>query len=68
MIKCCQVGSVTTVGANRQVTLPQGCCEPGDKVTFINWLQDGKTCCLSLVKGEVTVEEFAEMTKKVTIE
>ncbi|MBI4687508.1 MAG: hypothetical protein HY756_06980 [Nitrospirae bacterium] len=67
MIKCCKIDSVISVGKDRQITLPEGCCEIGDKMTVIDWLKDGKTCCICLVKGSVTIDEYAEMIKKVSI-
>jgi AbrB family looped-hinge helix DNA binding protein len=61
---CCQVEAVVSVDERGQMVLPKEIREKagiraGDKLAIVGLEQDGKMCCISLIK----VEELAEMVK-----
>jgi antitoxin PrlF len=54
---CCGVESIISVDERGQMILPKEVRDkagiaPGDKLAVISWEQDGKTCCISLVKTD----------------
>ena len=54
--ECCKVESVVTVDERGQMVLPKELREkagikPGDKLALVTWEQDGKICCISLIKA-----------------
>ncbi len=68
-VECCKVTSVTKMGAKGQITLPEDITRElnlreGDKVSVITWLKNDKPCCVSLIKGEISIEDYAEMVKE----
>ena len=61
---CCSVESVVSVDERGQMVLPKEIRDkagisPGDKLAIISWEQNGKVCCISLVKSN----ELAGMVK-----
>jgi antitoxin PrlF len=63
---CCQVESVLSVDERGQMVLPKEIRDKagiraGDKLALISWENEGKICCLSLIK----VEELTGMVKNV---
>ncbi len=61
---CCSVESMVTVDERGQMVLPKEVREkaginPGDKLALVSWMQDGKICCISLIKAEA----FAGMVR-----
>ncbi len=61
---CCKVESIISVDDRGQTVLPKEIREKaniqaGDKLAVMSWENDGKICCISLIK----VEEFTEMVK-----
>jgi AbrB family looped-hinge helix DNA binding protein len=61
---CCKVESVVSVDERGQMVLPKELrdkagIKPGDKLAVVSMEQDGKTCCLSLIK----VESLTSMVK-----
>ncbi len=62
--ECCKVEAMVSVDERGQMVLPKELRDkagihPGDKLTVISMQQDGKTCCISLIKAET----FSEMVK-----
>jgi antitoxin PrlF len=54
---CCKVESMVTVDERGQMVLPKEIREkakinPGDKLALITWENDGKICCLGLIKAD----------------
>lgn len=63
---CCRVESIVTVDERGQMVLPKEVRErakirPGDKLAVISMENNGKTCCLSLIKAE----ELESMVKSI---
>jgi antitoxin PrlF len=61
---CCVVEAVVSVDERGQMVLPKEIrekagIEAGDKLAIVSWQQDGKTCCISLIKAG----EFASLVK-----
>ena len=61
---CCKVESVVTIDERGQMVLPKDIREKagikaGDKLAIIAMRQEGKVCCLSMIK----VEALADMVK-----
>lgn len=61
---CCKVEAVVSVDDRGQMVLPKeirdkGRIRAGDKLAVVAMEQDGKLCCISLIK----VEELTEMVK-----
>jgi AbrB family looped-hinge helix DNA binding protein len=61
---CCKVESVITVDERGQMVLPKEIRDKanirgGDKLALISWQEEGKVCCISLIKAD----DFAEMVK-----
>ena len=61
---CCKVESVVSVDERGQMVLPKELrdkagIKAGDKLAVVSMEQDGKTCCLSLIK----VESLTSMVK-----
>ena len=61
---CCQVEAVVSVDDRGQMVLPKEIRDKagirgGDKLAVVGLEQDGKLCCISLIK----VEELVEMVK-----
>ena len=57
---CCRVESVTTIDARGQMVLPKEIREradikAGDRLAVISLEQEGKSCCICLIKAD----EFA---------
>lgn len=62
---CCKVESLITIDERGQMVLPKEIrdkagIKPGDKFAIVSWEEDGKICCLSLLKAE----NFSEMVKE----
>jgi AbrB family looped-hinge helix DNA binding protein len=54
---CCQVEAVVSVDDRGQMVLPKEIREkagikPGDKLALIGWEEEGRLCCISLLKAE----------------
>ena len=63
-IGCCRVEAVVGVDERGQMVLPKEVREranihAGDKLALVSWENDGKICCLALIKAE----ELADMVK-----
>ncbi len=61
---CCNVEAVVSVDERGQMVLPKEIrdkagIQPGDKLAVIGMEQDGKLCCISLMK----VGDISEMVK-----
>jgi antitoxin PrlF len=61
---CCVVEAVVSVDERGQMVLPKEIrekagIEAGDKLAIISWEDNGKVCCISLMKAN----EFAGMVK-----
>jgi antitoxin PrlF len=61
---CCKVEAVVSVNERGQMVLPKELRDragirAGDKLAVVSMDQDGKTCCLSLIK----VESITNMVK-----
>ena len=61
---CCRVEAVVSVDDRGQMVLPKEIrdkagIQAGDKLAVVGMEQDGKLCCISLIK----VEELTEMVK-----
>lgn len=61
---CCKVDSIVSVDERGQMVLPKDLREragikPGDKLALVGCEQDGKVCCIVMVKAE----EFSQMIK-----
>jgi antitoxin PrlF len=61
---CCKVEAVVSVDERGQMVLPKDIrdkadIKAGDKLAVVTMQQDGKTCCLSLIK----VESITNMVK-----
>jgi AbrB family looped-hinge helix DNA binding protein len=55
--ECCRVEAVVSVDARGQVVLPKDIRDSlglaaGDKLALVTLVQDGKPCCLMLMKAE----------------
>jgi antitoxin PrlF len=64
MASCCNVEAVVSVDERGQMVLPKDIREKagikaGDKLAIIAMRQEGKVCCLSMIK----VEALADMVK-----
>ena len=64
MASCCNVEAVVSVDERGQMVLPKEIREKagikaGDKLAIIAMRQDGKVCCLSMIK----VEALGDMVK-----
>jgi AbrB family looped-hinge helix DNA binding protein len=62
---CCKVESVVNIDERGQMVLPKEIREKagikaGDKLAVVTMENDGKICCLSLIK----VEEFEQIVKR----
>lgn len=54
---CCKVEALVSVDERGQMVLPKELREKagihaGDKLAITSWEQDGKVCCISLIKAE----------------
>ena len=54
---CCKVDALITIDGRGQIVLPKDIraragIEGGDKLAVISWENDGKVCCLSLIKAD----------------
>ena len=54
---CCKVDALVTIDGRGQIVLPKDIraragIEGGDKLAVISWENDGKVCCLSLIKAD----------------
>ncbi len=63
---CCRVESVTTVDARGQMVIPKEMREragikAGDKLAVISFEQEGKSCCICLVKADEFAGTIREM-------
>ena len=61
---CCTVEAVVSVDERGQMVLPKDIRQrlgigAGDKLALVGWEQEGKLCCVSLIK----VEELNEIVK-----
>jgi len=61
---CCLVEAMVSVDERGQMVLPKEVREKaginsGDKLAIVSWEQNGKVCCISLIKAG----EFADMVK-----
>lgn len=61
---CCSVQSLVTVDERGQMVLPKEIRDKaginaGDKLVVVGWEQDGKICCISLIKSN----DFSGMVK-----
>jgi antitoxin PrlF len=61
---CCKVDSVVSVDERGQMVLPKEMrkkagIKPGDKLALVSCEQEGRVCCIVMVK----VEEFSQMIK-----
>jgi AbrB family looped-hinge helix DNA binding protein len=62
--ECCKVAAIVSVDERGQMVLPKELRDKagihaGDKLAVVSMEQDGKTCCLSLIK----VESLTNMVK-----
>ena len=62
--ECCKVEAMVSVDERGQMVLPKDLRDklginPGDKLTVISMLKEGKPYCISLIKAET----FSEMVK-----
>jgi AbrB family looped-hinge helix DNA binding protein len=56
-VSCCKVDALVTIDGRGQIVLPKDIraragIEGGDKLAVISWENDGKVCCLSLIKAD----------------
>ena len=63
---CCHVEAVLTFDERGQMVLPKDVrdkagLKAGDKLALVTWEQDGKICCLSLIR----IDELSGMVKDV---
>ena len=63
---CCRVESVTTIDARGQMVLPKDTREranikAGDRLAVITFEQEGKSCCICLVKADEFAGTIREM-------
>ncbi len=54
---CCRIESVVSVDERGQMVLPKEIREKagiraGDKLAVIGWEEDGRVCCISLIKAD----------------
>jgi len=61
---CCKVESIIGVDDRGQMVLPKEIREkagikPGDKLALVSWENQGKVCCMFLIKAD----ELANMAK-----
>ncbi|MFH1824241.1 MAG: HgcAB-associated protein [Candidatus Firestonebacteria bacterium] len=61
---CCKVEAMATIDERGQLVLPKDLrnkakIKPGDKLAVVNWEEDGKVCCIALIKEEY----LAQMAK-----
>ena len=54
---CCRIESVITVDERGQMVLPKEIrdkagIKPGDKLALVGWEQEGRICCISLIKTD----------------
>ncbi len=54
---CCKVDALVTIDGRGQIVLPKDIraragIEGGDKLAVISWENDGRVCCLSLIKAD----------------
>jgi antitoxin PrlF len=64
--KCCQVEAIVSVDARGQIVLPKEVrdkagVKAGDKFVLVSSEDDGKICCLFLVKADQFVGSVKEM-------
>lgn len=55
--QCCSVEAIISVDDRGQMVLPKDVREkagisPGDKLALVTWEDDGKICCMTLIKAE----------------
>ena len=60
----CKVDAIVSVDERGQMVLPkeireQAGIKPGDKLALVSWTENGKVCCLSLMK----IEELTRIVK-----
>jgi antitoxin PrlF len=63
-LSCCKVESLISVDERGQMVLPKEVRDkanirPGDKLALISWENNGKVCCISMIKAE----DFGNMLK-----
>jgi antitoxin PrlF len=56
-VSCCRVDALITIDGRGQIVLPKDIraragIEGGDKLAVISWENDGRVCCLSLIKAD----------------
>lgn len=61
---CCKVEAMATIDKRGQIVLPKELrnkanIKPGDKLAVVNWEENGKVCCIALIKEEY----LAQMAK-----
>ena len=54
--QCCSVEAIVSVDDRGQMVLPKDVREkagisPGDKLALVTWEDDGKICCMTLIKA-----------------
>ena len=64
MASCCKVEALVSVDERGQMVLPKELRDranirAGDKLAVASWENDGKICCISLIKAE----ELTEMVR-----
>ena len=57
-MSCCKVESMISIDERGQMVLPKEIREkaninPGDKLALITWENEGKVCCLGLIKADL---------------
>ena len=55
--QCCSVEAIISVDDRGQMVLPKDVREragigPGDKLALVAWENDGKFCCMTLIKAD----------------
>ena len=65
-LSCCKVESLISIDERGQMVLPKEIrgkanIRPGDKLALISWENNGKVCCISMIKAE----DFGDMVKGV---
>ncbi len=56
-MSCCKIESMISVDERGQMVLPKEIREkaginPGDKMALVTWENEGKICCLGLIKAD----------------
>lgn len=63
---CCNIEAVMTIDERGQMVLPKEVrakagIKPGDKLALIGWEENGKVCCMTLIK----VDQLSTIVKGV---